>query len=349
MAGHKVPNYKISKSKYIYMVRAAIASEGNIPNHGVSFCTLLYTPMAIYGPSNFLSFLVTRPAAAQRSATAAAGMDSLPGDVVADVLALLPPCGLAVSRCVCKAWRATVDASGLLRADLLPLTVGGVFTHVPHELQPPQFIRRPSKGRPKILAGDLSYVRTDAYYGIELQRVADCCNGLLLLNNCVVNPATRRWARLPPCPPLPAAGRGCTDGREGYLLFDDGHLLFDPAVSPHYQVLGLPYLVSVDQLKKKFAEGQLVAWPPSPWTVQVFSSGTQRWENRSIVREGEAIAIPDLVQLALQQPSSISHCYNAYWHGSLYIHFNEGFIVRYRLSYIKTLHTSRRRFTHLLC
>jgi hypothetical protein len=158
-----------------------------------------------------------------------------------------------------------------------------------------------------------------------------------------------RWARLPPCPPLPAAGRGCTDGREGYLLFDDGHLLFDPAVSPHYQVLGLPYLVSVDQLKKKFAEGQLVAWPPSPWTVQVFSSGTQRWENRSIVREGEAIAIPDLVQLALQQPSSISHCYNAYWHGSLYIHFNEGFIVRYRLSYIKTLHTSRRRITHLLC
>ena len=51
----------------------------------------------------------------------------LPDDVLADVLRRLPPRGLAVSRCVCKAWLAVVDARRLLRADLLPLSLGGFF------------------------------------------------------------------------------------------------------------------------------------------------------------------------------------------------------------------------------
>ncbi|CAL5091722.1 unnamed protein product [Urochloa decumbens] len=253
-----------------------------------------------------------------------AGMNSLPCDVVTDILALLLPRDLAAARCVCKAWRATVDAGGLLRADLLPLTVGGVFTHLPNEMLPPQFLWRPSS--PKV-SGDLEYVGIDSHYGITLPRIADCCNGLLLLNNCVVNPATRRWARLPPCPPLPE-GRG---RKHGYLLYNDGYLLFDPTVSPHYQVVRLPYLLSIEQLKKKFAEGQLVEWPPSPWIVQVFSSRTHRWEDRSIVREVEGIAIPDLLELSLQQPMVIP-CYSAYWHGSLYMHFEEGYLVRLTLS-----------------
>ncbi|CAL5034605.1 unnamed protein product [Urochloa decumbens] len=196
-------------------------------------------------------------------------MDSLPCDVVNDVLALLPPRSLAAARCVCKAWRAAVDAGGLLRADLLPLTVGGVFTQLFHELQPPEFLRPPSSS--KKVSGDLGYVGIDSDHGMWLPRITDCCNGLLLLNNCVVNPATRRWARLPPCPPLPE-GRGRKDG---YLLYNDG---------------------------------------------------TQRWEDRSIVREGEAIAVPDLLQ------SSAIHYYSAYCHGSLYMHFEEGYLVRLTLS-----------------
>ncbi|CAN6222285.1 unnamed protein product [Urochloa humidicola] len=228
-------------------------------------------------------------------------MDSLPGDVVADILALLPPRGLAVARCVCTAWRAAVDAGGLLRADLLPLEVCGVFSQMLHELLPPQFLRRPTSS-PKV-SDDLDYVDIGSDGGISLPHIADSCNGLLLLNDCVVNPATRRWARLPPCPPLP-------EGRvrePGYILSDDGYLLFDPAVSPHYQVLWLPYVLSRDQLKNKFAEG--VEWPPSPWIVQVFSSSTQQWEDRSIVREGEGIAVPDLLELSLQQPM-LMHCYS---------------------------------------
>ncbi|CAN6202886.1 unnamed protein product [Urochloa humidicola] len=157
-------------------------------------------------------------------------MDSLPGDVLADILALLPPRGLAAARCVCTAWRATVDAAagGLLRADLLPLEVGGVFTQLPHELLPPDFLRRPSPSSSPKVSSDLGYVGIAAHYGMSLPRITDCCNGLLLLNECVVNPATRRWARLPPpCPPW-------TEGRGHW------YLLFDPAVSPHYQVVGLP-------------------------------------------------------------------------------------------------------------
>ncbi|CAL5091736.1 unnamed protein product [Urochloa decumbens] len=238
-------------------------------------------------------------------------MDSLPCDVVNDVLALLPPRSLAAARCVCKAWRAAVDAGGLLRADLLPLTVGGVFTQLFHELQPPEFLRPPSSS--KKVSGDLGYVGIDSDHGMWLPRITDCCNGLLLLNNCVVNPATRRWARLPPCPPLP---EGRKHGHVG--LYDYGYLVFDPAVSPHYQVVWLPYSVPRGQLKNK--------WPPSPWIVQVFSSRTQRWEDRSIVQEGEAIAVPDLLQ-----PGAI-HYYSAYCHGSLYMHFEEGYLVRLTLS-----------------
>ncbi|KQK04623.1 hypothetical protein BRADI_2g14705v3 [Brachypodium distachyon] len=47
--------------------------------------------------------------------------------MVVDILRHLPPLALAVSRGVCKAWRAVVDDHRLLRADLLPLSLGGVI------------------------------------------------------------------------------------------------------------------------------------------------------------------------------------------------------------------------------
>lgn len=51
----------------------------------------------------------------------------LPEDVLAQILCLLPPRDLAVSRCVCAEWKGAVDRRRLLRADLLPLSVGGIF------------------------------------------------------------------------------------------------------------------------------------------------------------------------------------------------------------------------------
>jgi hypothetical protein len=51
----------------------------------------------------------------------------LPDGLIADVLRRLPPHSLAVSRCVCRGWRDLVDAGRLLRVDLLPRSVGGIF------------------------------------------------------------------------------------------------------------------------------------------------------------------------------------------------------------------------------
>ena len=54
-------------------------------------------------------------------------LEMLPEDLLADVLRRLPPRSLRVSRYVCKAWRAIVDVHKLLRADLLPLSFGGIM------------------------------------------------------------------------------------------------------------------------------------------------------------------------------------------------------------------------------
>jgi hypothetical protein len=75
----------------------------------------------------------------------------LPDDLIAEVLCRLPPRSLAVSRCVCRAWRDLVDSRRLLRADRLPLSVGGIFmsycAQLPGVLLPPHdgpfHLRRP--------------------------------------------------------------------------------------------------------------------------------------------------------------------------------------------------------------
>ncbi|OEL30624.1 hypothetical protein BAE44_0008356 [Dichanthelium oligosanthes] len=137
----------------------------------------------------------------------------LPDDVLADVLARLAPRSLAVSRCVCREWRAIVDARCHLRADLL----GGMFILTNEPEAPPYFFVRPSMAR-KIAAGELeTYVKMEHCHNVP--DVEDSCNGLLLVEErVVVNPATRQWTRLPPCP---AGGSGLNDV---YLVFD-----------PHYR------------------------------------------------------------------------------------------------------------------
>ncbi|KAL6623703.1 hypothetical protein ACP70R_033582 [Stipagrostis hirtigluma subsp. patula] len=75
-------------------------------------------------------------------------IESMP--LLADVLRRLPPRALAASRCVCGAWRATIDGRCLLRADLLlPHSVRGIFLMY-HDLDFPAFLSRPSSAGPHI-------------------------------------------------------------------------------------------------------------------------------------------------------------------------------------------------------
>ncbi|VAH78366.1 unnamed protein product [Triticum turgidum subsp. durum] len=122
----------------------------------------------------------------------------LPDGVLASVLRHLAPRSLAASRCVCKSWRAVVDDWRLLRTDLLPLSLSGIFFM--EEIFPalPKFFASPSiDGK---IAARLDYLDTkfEGYL-----HIMDHCNGLLLLwDQLVVNPATRQWVRLPQ-PPAP--------------------------------------------------------------------------------------------------------------------------------------------------
>ncbi|OEL38215.1 hypothetical protein BAE44_0000768 [Dichanthelium oligosanthes] len=153
----------------------------------------------------------------------------LPDDLITDVLRRLPRRSQAASRCVCRAWRDLVDARRLLRADLLPRSVGGIFMNY-CALYSPEFLCRPTTTGASI-SGDLEFIP-------GFSEVVDHCNGLLLCTETsgghgyVANPATQRWARLPPPPDHDASP------------YQIKCLVYDPAVSPHYEVFSIPSVMT---------------------------------------------------------------------------------------------------------
>jgi hypothetical protein len=86
-------------------------------------------------------------------------------------------------------------------------------------------------------------------------------------------------------------------------------------------------------------------WPPSLWTLNVFSSSTKQWHMRSFLRQGEVTGTMTIVQ----PDSPEEHVYTGwrswgrrwryseYWQGSLYVHCNEAFVVRYIFIFAKSL------------
>ncbi|KAI5004181.1 hypothetical protein ZWY2020_031424 [Hordeum vulgare] len=248
----------------------------------------------------------------------------LPEDVLADVLRRVAlQRSLAVSRCVCKAWRAVIDGAGLVRGQL-PFI--GIFICF-RRLSLPEFFSRPASrdlDQPAI-GGKLDFLpradgpRLDCHYYIE-----DHCNGLLLLqgnridDHYVVNPATRWRNALPLCPPNHTKP-------EGIVLNHDYYLAFDPKVSSHYQVFQIPYL--------HWGEGAIdpseetSEWPPSPYILHVFSSRTSCWEERLFVRQGDAAGT-----LAKVRVHSEGQLHSVCWRGSLYVHCQSDFIMRISLS-----------------
>ncbi|RLM58664.1 hypothetical protein C2845_PM18G05310 [Panicum miliaceum] len=191
---------------------------------------------------------------------------------------------LAVCWSVSRDLRAVVDGRGLLAALVhrVPRGLRGIF---------------------------VNYVGQDLPYLFSRPERATPGNGHTLY---VCNPATRRWARLPPRP-------GDTGG-------DSAHLVFNPTVSLHYEVISFSevprkpkiaiqpgirrpswcqegfheYTATemkglLSSLRARYDQGVEVEikgtaeWPPSSYMAQVFSSRTGRWEERTYVREGDVL------------------------------------------------------------
>uniref|UniRef100_A0A0E0B9X0 F-box domain-containing protein n=1 Tax=Oryza glumipatula TaxID=40148 RepID=A0A0E0B9X0_9ORYZ len=190
----------------------------------------------------------------------------LPDDVLEFILRrlALSPRSLAACRGVCKAWRAIIDTRcPPPHPDLLPLSLAGIFFanfYCPIEDLPGFFARRGRHHRARIFP-KLNYLDDAPISKLEAH---DHCNGLLLLDEYIVNPATRRWVRLPLTPEWSPAGSDLeamvTDSsREEYLVFD-------PTVSPHYEVFSIPELVFCRGDDKDNTESVVRQheWPPSP-------------------------------------------------------------------------------------
>ena len=144
----------------------------------------------------------------------------LPDGVLADVLGRLAQRDLTVSRSVCRAWRAVVDDHGMLRAELLPLSLAGLLINYNGSYYTiTEFFARPSrktkKKGPRVSGGKRDFL-ADGEIG-SWSLVLDHCNGLLLIEGyeCdsdgrrvlhALNPATRCRARVPrPGAVMPAA------------------------------------------------------------------------------------------------------------------------------------------------
>jgi hypothetical protein len=236
---------------------------------------------------------------------------ALPEDLQAEVLRRLPPHVLAASRRVCKAWRDLVDAR--LRGHLLSRSVRGIFLNY-DELDFSEFFSRPSTG--PAIRGGLGFLPCDGV------KVTDHCNGLLLCSDgggdrdYVVNPATRRWARLPPRP------RPC---KRGFGHIAIAYLAFDPAVSPHYQVFLIPRL-PVPSASRKPDDNPLLQpeWPPASYELHAFFSTAHRWDKITFLREGKAAGI--LADMGSDLWYGQYHA--AYWGSALYFHCQHGYLTR---------------------
>ncbi|XP_066318596.1 uncharacterized protein [Miscanthus floridulus] len=249
------------------------------------------------------------------------GMDltpPLPDDVLAGVLRRLAPRGLAVSRCVCKAWRRVVDDRRHLRADLLPRSLGGIFLNL-HDLRFTQFLSRPTTGA--AVSGRLDYTVPGEPDRLPPIYVKDHCNGLLLLHHCVVNPATRQWAPLPPRPPLPQPPP------PGMSVCTKEYLVFDPTMSLNNELLivpNVPYKLNDDN------ECEESEWPPATLILPVFSSKTGSWEERAYGRDGEAAGMLPGMHQSTPRLCFQHQC--GYWRGALYICCDDCFVMRISLS-----------------
>jgi hypothetical protein len=307
----------------------------------------------------------------------------LPDEVLADILRrVLPPRQVAACRRVCKDWRSAIDGHRLVLPHLLPGGAPrGMFINYKAR-DGWSDVGCFSRGIPNHGDIDTRLIRLP-----PRSAVLDHCNGLLLCAygyTCFVyNPATRRSAQVPD-PPVAEYFR--------WGIGSAAYLVFDPAVSLHFEVFLLPDKLpekpdpdepsspSFDLERLFMADSEdeedwlmnpeedgtqywrsheehgevrdtmgLMEWPPPVYAVQVFSSVTGRWEERTFIRKGDAAGtvadmwrdISSVDQLNrhwspyldwspnLTTVRGPRRRYTVYWKQFLYIQCCAGFVIRY--------------------
>ncbi|TVU45873.1 hypothetical protein EJB05_05380, partial [Eragrostis curvula] len=230
----------------------------------------------------------------------------LPQDVLADILARLAPRDLVMALVVCRAWRAVINSRRPLRADLLPLSLGGFFVNFnSHKFS--EYFSDPSTTA--TISSMTGYVPHSTRYW---RYVVGHCNGLLLLcDNCVVNPATRWWAEVPPA--------SHTAPKTFYYR---NYLVFDPTLSTHYEVFSIPHFYD----DKDLGLTDQSEWPPSSCILHVFSSLTSRWEGTLFDRDGEAAATVLDMRKCMVEDSAV------YYRRALYVHCQANVVLSISLS-----------------
>jgi hypothetical protein len=221
--------------------------------------------------------------------------------------------------------------------DLLPLSFHGVFLHFDQHKFPELFARPSFSTGALAISGLLDFISStdietsvvvfgNGYrYNWQDYRILGHCNGLLLLDKYVVNPATRRYYPLPlfPLALLPLV----------YIMDDyvnqslHMYLVYDPMVSPHYEVFLIPNLFSFGcdegEIDPFDPLVEVSRWQSSPCVFLVFSSKTGNWEKRSFVREGDFPGTNDKFRCLKWQERAV------YWRQALYLHRRADFVVRY--------------------
>ncbi|KAK1670747.1 hypothetical protein QYE76_058906 [Lolium multiflorum] len=228
-----------------------------------------------------------------------------PSDVLVDILGRLPRRALARSQCVCRTWRALVTSHKLI-PPLLPL-------RLPH-----YFPRRAFGG---IFFSKNGFASNTSFFGPpgserlffpHEARVRQSCNGLLLLDDCVLNPATGRCSRLPSLKPWRRAAAEA--------------LAFDPAMSLHYDVYHL------EELAARPNQGEVLQQLEKPLvSLFVYSSRTGRWESRELV---PGRCAPGHLYDAVATPSKYNPTVwsSDYWRGSIYMHCHKDTLMVLRPS-----------------
>ncbi|KAM0824245.1 hypothetical protein ACQ4PT_070336 [Festuca glaucescens] len=271
-------------------------------------------------------------------------MEDLPDELLVEILRRLPPRGLASCRSVCKHWCAAIDARGLLLAvaHLVPHSLRGIFiNYVPDRSL--RFFSCTTPGTTSQPSMDVTLSFLPGKLNRDRGGVLEHRSGLLLYENgqamYVCNPATRRWATLPPPPRVPPAHSHWPFYRRRM------YLMFDPTVSLHYDVLFFPDVLDKQNLQpggepqssateyghERNSPGSM-EWPPYMYPVQVFSSRTNRWEEKQFIRKGDAaVTISDVLSDTQSPISSRSTRRNhaVFWRASFYVHCDIGFIMRY--------------------